>query len=132
VSSKGRPYRTFELEGFEILVGRGEADNDHLTFEVAEPHDLWLHVAGGTPGSHVVIRNPDEGEVPDSVVEAAAALAAWYSKARGAPKVEVHLCRASDVKKPRGAPAGLVEIARWKRLRVKPALLQTQRNTASA
>ncbi len=122
MASKGRPYRTFVVDGFEILVGRGEDDNDTLTFDVAEPHDLWLHVAGGTAGSHVVIRNPEKGDVPAPVVEVAAAAAAWYSKARGAPRVEVHLCRASDVSKPRGAPAGLVQLAKWKAVRVKPAL----------
>lgn len=121
VGSKGRPYRTVSVEGFEVLIGRGDDDNDHLTFDVAEPHDLWLHVAGGTPGSHVIVRNPERGEVPRAVVEVAAAAAAWYSKARGSPKVEVHVCRASDVSKPRGAPAGLVELARYKSVRVKPA-----------
>jgi predicted ribosome quality control (RQC) complex YloA/Tae2 family protein len=122
VGSKGRPFRTFVVEGFEILVGRGDGDNEYLTFEVARPDDLWLHVGGGTPGSHVVVRSPDEGAVPRTVVEAAAALAAWYSKARGAPRVEVHVCRAADVSKPRGTPTGLVELARFKTVRVKPAL----------
>lgn len=122
MGSKGRPYRTFNVEGFEILVGRGEDGNDHLTFEVAAPDDLWLHVAGGTAGSHVVVRNPEAGEVPRAVVEAAAGAAAWYSKARGAPRVEVHVCRCSDVRKPRGAPPGLVQLARWKSLRVAPSL----------
>jgi predicted ribosome quality control (RQC) complex YloA/Tae2 family protein len=122
MGSKGRPYRTLVVEGYEVLVGRGDEDNDHLTFDVAEPKDLWLHVAGGTPGSHVVVRNPDGGEVPKAVVEIAAAAAAWYSKSRSAQRVEVHLCRASDVSKPRGAPAGLVELARWKSVKVKPAL----------
>ena len=121
MSSKGRPYRSFTLDGFDILVGKAASDNDHLTFQVAEPHDLWLHVAGGTPGSHVVIRNPDRGPVPDAVTRCAAALAAWYSKARNAARVEVHLCRASDVKKSRGAPAGQVQIARYKSLKVAPA-----------
>jgi predicted ribosome quality control (RQC) complex YloA/Tae2 family protein len=121
VASKGRPYRTLKVDGFEILIGRGSEDNDHLTFNIAEPHDVWLHVAGGTPGSHVIVRNPDRVEVPRPVIEAAAAAAAWYSKARGSPKVEVHVCRASDVSKPRGAPAGLVELARYKSVRVKPA-----------
>jgi predicted ribosome quality control (RQC) complex YloA/Tae2 family protein len=122
VSSKGRPYRTFIHEGFEILVGRGEADNDHLTFDVAEPHDLWLHVGGEMPGSHVVVRNPDKGEVPRSVLEVAAQAAAWFSKARGAPRVKVDYCRAADVRKPRGAPAGMVELRRWKTVSVKPGL----------
>lgn len=121
MSSKGRPYRSFAHAGFEILVGKAATDNDYLTFRVAEPHDLWLHVAGGTPGSHVVIRNPERGAIPSDVTERAAALAAWYSKARNAARVEVHVCRAADVKKARGAPAGQVQIARYKSLRVVPA-----------
>lgn len=121
LSSKGRPYRAVDVDGFEVLIGKSSEDNDHLTFNVAEPHDVWLHVAGGTPGSHVVVRNPTQGEVPRPVIERAAALAAWHSKARGASRVEVHMCRVRDVSKPRGAPAGLVELARWKSVRVRPA-----------
>lgn len=121
MASKGRPYRTFVFEGFEILVGRGEDDNDHLTFDVAKPDDVWLHVGADVPGSHVVIRNPAKGDVPRPVVERAACLAAWYSKARAALSVEVHYCKASEVSKPRGAPAGLVELERWKNVKVKPA-----------
>ena len=103
VSSKGRPYRTVVVDGYEVLVGRSDDDNDYLTFRVAEKRDLWLHAGGGTPGSHVVVRNPEGGEVPREVVEKAAQLAAWYSKARGAPRVEVHVCRVADVSKPKGA-----------------------------
>lgn len=121
MSSKGRPYRTVAIDGFEVLIGRGDEDNDHLSFDVAEPQDLWLHVGGGTPGSHVVVRNPSGGEVPRQVIERAAAAAAWYSKARGSPKVEVHVCLARDVSKPRGAPPGLVQIKKFERLRVQPA-----------
>jgi predicted ribosome quality control (RQC) complex YloA/Tae2 family protein len=121
VASKGRPYRTFVIEGFQVLVGRGDEDNDRLSLEIADPHDLWLHVAGGTPGSHVVVRNPDKVPVPRVVLERAAALAAWYSKARHAARVEIHYCRAGDVTKPRGAPAGLVALARYESLRVRPA-----------
>ena len=125
MSSKGRPYRTFEHEGYEILVGKAATDNDFLTFRVAAPRDLWLHVGGGTPGSHVVIRNPDGGTVPSEVTERAAALAAWYSKARNAGRVEVHVCRAADVSKARGAPAGQVQLARYKSVRVAPAPFET-------
>lgn len=124
MASKGKPYRTVVHEGFEILVGRGEDDNDYLTFDVAEPHDVWLHVGDGTPGSHVVIRNPKKGavnDVPKTVIERAAALAAWYSKARSSKKVEVHYCLAREVSKPPGAPAGLVELERWDDIKVVPA-----------
>jgi predicted ribosome quality control (RQC) complex YloA/Tae2 family protein len=122
LGSKGRPYRTLHLGGFEVLVGRGDEDNDHLTFDVAEPEDVWLHVGGGTAGSHVIVRNPEGSAVPRDVIQGAAAAAAWYSKARGAPKVDVHYCRARDVTKPRGAPAGMVQLARWDSVRVRPAL----------
>jgi predicted ribosome quality control (RQC) complex YloA/Tae2 family protein len=122
MSSKGRPYRTIRVDDFEVLVGRGDEENDLLTFDVAERDDFWLHVAGGVPGSHVVVRNPEHlDELPRHVAEGAAALAAWYSKARNARRVEVHLCRVGDVSKPRGMPPGKVLLARWSRLRVRPA-----------
>jgi len=121
--SKGRGHRSVEVEGFEVLVGKGARENDRLTFRVAEPGDFWLHVAGGMPGSHVVVRNPDGlAELPRTVLRRAAELAAWHSKARDAGgKVEVHLCRAGEVRKPRGWPAGKVELKRWESIRVYPA-----------
>jgi predicted ribosome quality control (RQC) complex YloA/Tae2 family protein len=106
--------------GFEILIGRGAQENDELTFEVASAADRWLHVAGGIPGSHVVIRNPERGVIPAEVVRRAAALAAWFSRARDRALVEVHHCRVADVRKPKGAPAGMVQLTRYERVRVKP------------
>ncbi len=122
--SKGRAYRLVDVEGFEVLVGKAARDNDYLTLKVAKPFGLWLHVAG-VPGSHVVVRNPDRlAELPASVVERAAEYAAYYSKAREARgKVEVHVCWASDVRKPRGAPAGEVQLRRWDRVKVYPRAL---------
>jgi predicted ribosome quality control (RQC) complex YloA/Tae2 family protein len=119
--NKSRPYRTALIEGFEVLIGRGDAENDTLTFDVAAPCDFWLHVAG-PPGSHVVIRNPDDLEaLPRSVLERAAQLAAWHSKARGSRgKVEVHACRVGDVSKPRGFEPGMVLLRRWESLKVYP------------
>ena len=119
MASKGRRYRTVVVEGYEVLIGKGDADNDELTFALAAPEDFWLHVAGGVPGSHVVIRNPDKLDaLPRAVVERAAELAARHSKARDARRVDVHLCRVADVSKPRGAPPGQVELRRWERVRV--------------
>ena len=122
MGSKGKPYKAVVVEGFEILIGKGDAANDTLTFEVAAPEDLWLHVGGGIPGSHVVVRNPDKCvDLPRSVVQRAAELAAWHSKARDGGKVEVHACGVADVGKRRGAPAGeVLLLGPWRRLRVYP------------
>ena len=119
MGSKGRGYRTEIVDGFEVLVGKGDAANDALTFDVAEPRDFWLHVAGPA-GSHVVVRNPDAlEELPRSVLERAAELAAWHSKARGSRgKVEVHVCRVADVSKPRGFAPGEVLLRRWDAVKV--------------
>jgi hypothetical protein len=53
-------------EGFEILVGRGEDDNDHLPFDVAEPHDLWLRDGGGENGQSSGRPQSREGSRPTS------------------------------------------------------------------
>lgn len=109
------------MGGFEVLVGRGDAENDSVTFDLAEPHDFWFHVAG-VPGSHVIVRNPEKlEELPREVLERAARLAAWHSKARDRRrKVEVHVCRVADVSKPRGFAPGEVRLRRWESLRVYP------------
>jgi predicted ribosome quality control (RQC) complex YloA/Tae2 family protein len=119
MSSKGRGFREVLVEGFEVLVGKGDADNDRLTLRVGEPHDFWLHVAGFA-GSHVIVRNPDRlEELPRAVEERAAELAAWHSKARNARgKVEVHLCKVSDVSKPRGFAPGEVRLRTWRSVKV--------------
>lgn len=119
--SKGRGWRTVEVDGFEVLVGKGARENDELTFRIARPQDLWLH-ASGYAGSHVVIRKPEGvSDVPRHVIERAAELAAWHSKAREARgKVSVHVCRAADVRKRKGAPAGQVELRRSETVKVYP------------
>jgi len=121
MGSKGRGYRSETVEGFEILVGKGDADNDALTFGVAEPRDFWLHVSG-PPGSHVIVRNPENLDaLPRSVLQRAAELAAFHSKARAAKgKVEVHVCRVADVSKPRGFDPGQVLLRRFDVVKVYP------------
>jgi predicted ribosome quality control (RQC) complex YloA/Tae2 family protein len=130
VGSKGRGYRQLDFEGFEILVGKGDAENDRLTFGIAEPRDFWLHVAGPA-GSHVIVRNSFElEELPRTVLERAAELAAWHSKARGSRgKVEVHVCRVADIRKPRGFAPGQVQLKRWEVLKVYPKGLEEPEET---
>ncbi len=110
------------MDGFEILVGRSARENDRLSLREARPTDLWLHAAGYA-GSHVVVRALEgpTAEVPPAVVEHAARLAIWHSKARGAGgKVAVHMCRGRDVSKRRGAPAGQVVLRDYETVKVYP------------
>ncbi len=102
-------------------MGRSARDNDILSLRVARPRDVWLHAAG-VPGSHVVVRRPEGGaEIPRSVIERAAQLAATHSKARSARgKVAVHWCEARDVSKARGSPPGQVQLRRFEVIRVYP------------
>lgn len=117
---KGVAFRSVMVDGFEVLIGKGDAENDQLTFKVADNTDFWLHVAS-VPGSHVVIRNPDKlSELPRHVLERAAELAAYHSKARDGGKVEVHLARIADISKPRGFAPGKVILKKWTGVRVYP------------
>lgn len=106
-------------DGFEILVGRAARDNDHLTFKVARPNDLWLHAAD-YPGSHVVVRNSTRKEIPHRTIIEAAQLAAYFSQASKDPKVDVHYTPRKFLAKPKGAAPGLVRMLRFKNITVQP------------
>ena len=94
-------------DGFEILVGRNAEANERLTGKLARPYDFWLHAEG--PGSHVVLRNPQRFERPSDVaLREAASLAAHFSAASGATKVNVRWTQTRHVKKPRKGPKGQV------------------------
>jgi len=111
------------VDGFEILVGSDARDNERLSFRVARPTDLWLHAAGYA-GSHVIVRAVDgpTGDVPPAIIQRAARHAVWNSKARTAGgKIPVHICRARDVGRRRGAPPGQVTIRGYDTLRVYSA-----------
>jgi predicted ribosome quality control (RQC) complex YloA/Tae2 family protein len=97
-------------DGWEILVGKGGNENDRLTFKVASPEDFWLH-AEGAAGAHVVVRNPrSEPHLPAATLREAAALAAFYSKAKEQGRAEVIVTRRKYVRRIRGAPRGTVTV----------------------
>ncbi|NPV71653.1 MAG: fibronectin/fibrinogen-binding protein [Firmicutes bacterium] len=106
------PVAMRSSEGFEILVGRNNRQND-LLWRNAKPEDVWLH-AKNVPGAHVILRySRDAGRPPEvwpaerSLLEAAS-LAAHHSKGRNNTKVQVDYTLARHVWKPRGAKPGMV------------------------
>ncbi|MBQ2942193.1 MAG: NFACT family protein [Clostridia bacterium] len=103
--SSSKPLE-FSFEGFNIYVGKNNKQNDLLTLKTARAYDIWLHVKNNA-GSHVIIEAKGE-EIPPSVIEYAANLAAIHSKAKGAPKTEVDYTFVKYVKKPQGAKPGMV------------------------
>ncbi len=106
--------------GFEAWIGRNARENDALTFRYARKYDLWLH-ARGVPGSHVILRVPGRNCQPDrKVLERAASLAAYFSKARGSSVVPVVVVPRKYVRKPRGAEPGAVVFEREEVLLVEP------------
>jgi len=111
--------RYLSSDGLEILVGRTARDNDHLTFKIARPSDLWLHAAD-YGGSHVVVRNSNKKGVPHRTLIEAAQLAAWFSQARKDAKVDVHHTERKFVAKLKGANPGLVRMQRFKNITVAP------------
>ncbi len=107
-------------DGMEILVGRSARGNDQVTFRHAGPEDFWLH-AGGMPGSHVVVRNPERlAALPPKTLEQAAGLAAYYSKGRGSTSVDIHLTRRKWIKRPKGGAPGLVTVKRFETVLARP------------
>ena len=93
-------------DGFPILVGRNNLQNDMLTLRTAKGSDVWFHVKN-IPGSHVIVAAG--GRVPpDRTLEQAAVLAAVHSKAANSKQVPVDYTEARNVKKPAGAKPGMV------------------------
>lgn len=108
-------------DGVEILVGRRAKDNDYLTFRLAKSLDYWFHAAD-YPGSHVVVRNPNRGEISQTALLEAAQIAAFYSQAKSQAKVAVHYTQKKFVNKPKGAAPGLVSLASFKTILVEPKI----------
>lgn len=104
--TKSKPFHYISSDGFDIFVGKNNFQNDELTFKQATGNDWWFH-AKKMAGSHVVVKTPD-GELPDRTFEEAGRLAAYYSKGRTAPKVEIDYIQKKHVKKPGGAKPGFV------------------------
>lgn len=117
--TRGENVRRFvSAEGYPIWVGRNNEQNDRLTMRLANGNDLWLHVGGGRPGSHVVVRLPKGKTASLETLLDAGALAVHFSKARGESRIDVVYTQKKHVRKPKGLPAGAVVPAQTKTLTV--------------
>ena len=113
-----RPMRFRSSDGFEILVGRNNRQNDQLSLKTARRDDLWLHIQK-FHGTHVIICCAG-ALVPDGTITEAAMLAAWYSQAREGQNVPVDVTQVRNLRKPNGAKPGMVVYDRYRTVIVTP------------
>lgn len=104
---KSKPMKFVSSDGYTILIGRNNKQNDELTIKMAYSTDIWLHTKI-IPGSHTIIRTNGGEEVPKRTILEAAQLAAYFSKAKNSTQVPVDFTEVKNVKKPNGAKPGLV------------------------
>jgi|SRR5271157_1074762 predicted ribosome quality control (RQC) complex YloA/Tae2 family protein len=114
------PYRHLSLDGWDIYIGKNDAQNDELTTRFARPWDVWMHVAA-SPGSHVLLRRDKNAPWPQKeVLVKVASFAVWFSKAKHTSYADVNITEARFVHKRRHAPPGEVVLDRCKTMRVSP------------
>ncbi len=113
------PHKFKSSEGYDILVGRNNRQNDYLTKKIASNHDLWFHTKK-IAGSHVVVRNHTKDNIPQQTKEEAAILAAYFSKGKMSENVPVDYTEVKNVNKPKGAKPGLVYYDNYQTLYATP------------
>lgn len=112
------PLKFRSSDGFEILVGRNNRQNDLLTLKIAKATDIWLHTKD-IAGSHVIIRANGQTP-PERTILEAARIAAYHSKGRSGSGVPVDYVPVKFVKKPAGAKPGMVIFTNNRTLYVTP------------
>ena len=117
-SSGGAPtLGKVRFQGYDILYGRNNRQNDYLNMKVARAGDLWFH-AQNTPSAHVVVRNPDKKDVSDEVIEAAAKICLWHSRAKSAGRAAIDYTLRQNIWKPKGAKPGMMLYGQYQTLYV--------------
>ena len=106
-------------DGFKVLVGRNNIQNDKLSFKIANNHDMWFHTKGYA-GSHTVLIS-DKREFTDKAILEAARIAAFHSKAREFTNVPVDYTLIKNLRKPNGSPYGFVVYNTYKTILVNPS-----------
>lgn len=117
----GLPLYIQSRDGFTMLVGKNSRQNEEVTFRQASGSDMWLH-ARGVPGAHVIIKSAGR-DIPRSTIEQAAALAAYYSQARGSTTAPVDYTLQRNVRHMKSGGPGMVIYERERTLYVEPSSL---------
>jgi len=111
--------KEYWVKGYKIMVGRNARQNDKLV-RAASRDDIWFHVRNYADAHVIVVTDGRPDRVPDKVIEKAAQLAAYNSRAKGSNKVMVSFTEAKYVNKPKGAKPGLVRITHETTVAVNP------------
>ena len=114
-----KPMELYTSDGFRVLVGKNNRQNDQLTLKTAKNADLWFHTKD-IHGSHVILCYEHENPFTDTAIIEAARLAAKYSKAKFSENVPVDYTLVKHVKKPSGAAPGMVIYTDQKTVYVTP------------
>lgn len=117
--STSKPLQFKTSDGYTVFVGKNNKENDYLTLKSSYSTDIWLHTKN-IPGSHTIIKTNNNPEVPDNTILEAAALAAYYSKAKSSANVPVDYTPVKNIKKPNGAKPGFVIYDNYKTVYVSP------------
>ena len=117
-AAAGEPMKFTTSDGFTVLVGRNNRQNDRLTLKTANNNDVWFHTKN-IPGSHTVLVT--QGKAPtQTAMEEAAKLAALHSRAKDSAQVPVDYTQIRHVSKPQGAKPGMVIYVQYKTMYVTP------------
>ena len=109
---------SYSIDGFKVLIGRNNKQNDELTFKIANSNDIWFHVKD-FHGSHVILFT--NGEIPSQeTINKCATLAAYYSKAMNSSNVPVDYTFVKNVKKYKNAKPGMVIYISQETVNVQP------------
>lgn len=114
-------YMRLNLDGYTVLVGKNNRQNDYLTMKIANDNDYWFHTKD-IHGSHVILRCSGDTPKMETIIKCAK-LAAYYSKAKFSSNVPVDYTLKKYVKKPNGAQPGYVIYTNQKTVNVEPSSL---------
>jgi predicted ribosome quality control (RQC) complex YloA/Tae2 family protein len=109
----------YTLDGYTLLIGRNNKENDYLTLKYAKKTDLWFHTKD-IHGSHSVLQLNGKGIPNNDVIVRCAQIVAYHSKAKNSSNVPVDVCEVKYVKKPSGAKPGMVIYSNQKTFYVNP------------